>query len=178
MTIRTRRAAVDQLGFVTDNLDHSVKLWTEAFGVGPWQIYRNVQLDGQYLGEATTVTIDVALGYRGTEQIEFIQVTSSTPSPYQDANGKALNGLHHLAWIVDDLASEAAALQKQGLKPVFTAANAAVDVIYLADPQSPGVLYELISGAGSRQQHDDGQDAARLWDGTNLITEIDFAALG
>ena len=171
------RAPIDQLGFVTDNLAHAVQSWTDRFGVGPWTIYRNVVLEGEYLGVRAKVEINVALGYRGAEQIELIEVASTTPSPYQDAQGRSLAGLHHVAWIVDDLDTEARALEADGLAPVFKAHNPAIRVIYFADDTQPGVLFELITGPGARQQHTDGVALARTWDGTNPITEIDLKSV-
>lgn len=177
MTIRSTRAPIDQLGFVTNDLNHAVQSWTERFGVGPWTVYRNVRLEGEYKGEPTTVVINVALGYRGEEQIEFIEVTSQSPSPYQDAQGKPLTGLHHVAWIVEDLDAVAKDLEGNGLVPVFKAHNAAVRVVYFADTKEPGVLFELIQGASSRTDHAAGVALARNWDGSNPITEIDLSGL-
>lgn len=176
MPVCEDRAPIDQIGFVTDDLDHAVRFWSESLGVGPWQVYRNVALDGHYLGQPTRVVIDVALGYRGTEQIEFIQVCSDTPSPYQDGSGQPLAGLHHLAWIVDDLDGEAALLDACGMRRVFSAENIAVRVIYFADPKQPGVLFELICGAGSREGHDAGIALSRDWDGRSTLPEIDLGA--
>lgn len=178
MTILNRRAPIDQLGFVVASLDEAVAAWTRRFGVGPWTVYRNVTMEGTCRGAATTVTIDVALGYRGGEQIEFIEVLSTTPSPYQDEAGRPLEGLHHLAWIVDDLDAEVAALKAEGLVPVFSASNAAVRVVYLGDPAAPGTLFELIEGEGQRAMHSAGLAAAAAWDGSAAITEYDFAAAG
>ncbi|WP_353227355.1 VOC family protein [Novosphingobium sp.] len=175
MTIKARRAAIDQIGMVTTDLDRAVAVWTDRFGVGPWVVYRQVVLNGEYRGAPTRVCMDVALGYRGTEQIELIAVRSDTASPYQDADGRALTGLHHVAWIVDDIDAEAAALADQGLEPVFFATNPAVRVIYFADPAEPGILFELISGATARHDHRAGMALAAAWDGTNPVTEIDLS---
>lgn len=177
MTIRSTRAPIDQLGFVTASLDHAVQGWMQRFGVGPWTVYRNVRLEGEYRGQPTTVTINVALGYRGEEQIEFIEVTSQSPSPYQDESGKPLEGLHHIAWIVDDLDTAAKDLEGQDLVPVFRAQNPAVRVIYFSDPAQPGVLFELIHGETSRADHAAGVALAKNWDGSNPITEIDLGNL-
>ena len=152
--IATRKAPIDQIGFVTADLDSAVAQWTDALSVGPWMVFRDVTLNGEYRGEPVSVLIDVALGYRGSEQIEFIQPRSTWPSPYQDKDGAPLEGIHHLAWIVDDLA---------------------VDVIYLEDPAQPGTLFELISGPESRAMHSAGLAAARDWDGSNAITELSLA---
>ena len=175
--IKATRAPIDQLGFVTENLSHAVQSWTDRFGVGPWTLYRNVTLNGEYQGQPTTVVMNVALGYRGEEQIEFIEVLSTSPSPYQNSQGKPLAGLHHVAWIVEDLDAVAAEFEATGLVPVFKAENAAVSVIYFADENQPGVLFELIEGEGSRAGHTAGVALARTWDGTNPITEIDFSIL-
>lgn len=177
MTIHSTRAAIDQLGFVTNDLAHAVQSWTDRFGVGPWTVYRNVKMQGEYKGQPTTVVINVALGYRGTEQIEFIEVASQTPSPYQNEDGTPLAGLHHVAWIVEDLDAAASELEAKGLVPVFKAHNPAVRVVYFADVKEPGVLFELIQGETSRADHDAGIALARDWDGSNPVTEIDLSAL-
>ena len=63
----------------------------------PSTVSRDVRLDGCYLGEAATVTIDVGLSYPGNLQIELIHVTNDAPSPYRDMHGQPLAGLHHAA---------------------------------------------------------------------------------
>lgn len=167
------RGPIDQLGYVTADLDRAIQLWRDKLGVGPWTVFRNVRLTGTYRGEPTEVGIDVALAYRGAVQIELIQPTDAAPSPYRDEAGALRLGAHHVAWVVDDLDAEVARCAGEGLEPTFRAGNAASRVAYF-EPE-PGVIWELIEGAGMRAMIDAGIAVAAVWDGSNPITEIDLA---
>ncbi|GAB2461181.1 VOC family protein [Comamonas humi] len=166
---------LDQIGYLVDNLEAGVQRWQRHFGLGPWTVFRNVSMQGRYRGEPVTVTMDVGLAYQGSVQIELIQVTNASPSPYRDAQGRALSGMHHMAWVVEDLEQTVARLQAGGLQVVFEASNAASKVAYLEDPAEPGVLYEVIHGAAMREMIRQGIAASRDWDGSNPVQEIDLA---
>jgi methylmalonyl-CoA/ethylmalonyl-CoA epimerase len=168
---------VDQIGYVVVDLDAAVARWTERTGLGPWTVFRNSRLEGRYRGSSTTVVMDVALAYQGGIQIELIGVRSSTPSPYAH-EGRPLAGVHHIAWVVDDLDRSVAAAEARGLAVAFTAGNAAVRVAYLESPGEEGVLYELIEGAGMREMIAAGIAASAQWDGRNPVTEIDLQETG
>ena len=168
------RGPIDQLGYVTADLDRAVALWTDKLGVGPWTVFRNVRLTGSYRGAPAEVGIDVALSYRGAVQIELIEPTDDAPSPYRDEACDLRLGAHHVAWVVDDLEAEVARCAGQGLTPTFRAGNAASQVAYF-EPE-PGVIWELIEGAGMRAMIAAGAAAAAAWDGSDPVTEIDLAA--
>ena len=168
------RGPIDQLGYVTADLDRAVALWRDKLGVGPWTVFRNVRLTGTYRGTRAEVGIDVALSYRGSLQIELIQPTDEAPSPYRDEGGALRLGSHHVAWLVDDLDAEVTRCAGQGLQPIFQAGNAASRVAYF-EPE-PGVIWELIEGTGMRAMIDAGIAAAADWDGSDPVTEIDLAA--
>ena len=174
---RAAYGAIDQIGYLVEDLDEAVARWTERTGIGPWTIFRNVRLDGTYRGEPTTVTMEVALGYQGDLQIELIATPGDTPSPYRDSNGQRLIGIHHIAWIVDNLDDAVADAKRRGLVPVFAARNPASNVAYLESPGEDGILYELIEGAQMRQMISAGIIATKTWDGSNPVTEIDLAVV-
>jgi methylmalonyl-CoA/ethylmalonyl-CoA epimerase len=166
-----------QIGYVVGDLDAAVAERIAGLGLGPWTIFRGSELNGRYRGEATTVTMDVALGYQDGMQIELIQQRGIDASPYVDRDGPRI-GIHHIAWLVDDLDVALADANARGLIPVFTAGNAAVRVAYLSAPHEPDVLYELIEGTDMRGMIDTGIAATAAWDGSNPITEIDMAGAG
>ena len=168
---------ITQIGLVVDDLDASIQRWIGTMGVGPWTVFRNVTLNGQYRGQDTVVTIDVGLSYQGETQVELIEVTNRAPSPYLDENGRALTGLHHLAWIVDDLDAVLTRAAAEGLKLVFRAQSPGTRVAYLEAPGEKGLLFEYIESEATRELIAAGLMATRDWDGTNPIHEIDFAAL-
>jgi len=169
--------AVDQLGFVVADLDRSLASRMRALGLGPWTVFREVTLNGRYRGQPTRVIIDVALAYQGEVQIELIQPVGDAPSPYRGTNGAPLCGIHHMAWIVEDLDVAVANATARGLSMVFEASNPATRVAYLEAESDPGVLYEFIEGAGMREMVAAGIAAARRWDGSDPITTIHLEEL-
>jgi catechol 2,3-dioxygenase-like lactoylglutathione lyase family enzyme len=168
---------IDQIGYVVDDLDAAVAARRSALGVGPWTVFRGTTLHGHYRGQAVTVTMDVALAYQAAVQIELIAVRGDQPSPYADAGGAKV-GAHHVGWIVDDLDVAVAEAERRGLTTVFAAGNDAVRVAYLDHPAEPGVLYELIEGAGMRAMMDAGIAATVLGADRDAVVEIDMHAGG
>lgn len=166
----------DQIGYLVADLDKSIAGWIETMGVGPWTVFRNVSLNGAYRGVEGVVTMDVGLAYQGDIQIELIQVTNDTPSPYRKADGEAILGIHHLAWMVDDVESAVARASADGLSTVFTATNPASSVAYMERPGEPGLLFEFIESPATREMMNAGIVASKKWDGSNPVHVIDFAA--
>lgn len=169
---KAKYGPIDQIGYLVDNLDASIQRWIDLMGVGPWTVFRNVSLDGIYRGQPGVVTIDVGLAYQGDVQIELIKVTNDAPSPYRDAAGQPILGIHHLARVVDDLDAVVAQATADGLKIAFEASNPATRVAYLETDDEPGVLFEFIEGAGMREMIDAGIAATKVWDGSNPVEII------
>ncbi len=163
---------VMQVGYVVEDLDAGVAHWLEHAGVGPWTVFRGVTLQGRYRDVDTTVTMDVAMGYTGALQIELIQVTSSSPSPYATEHGDPLVGPHHVAWLTDDLEAAVTSARARGLEVLFSAANPSTRVAYLHSADQPGVVFEYIQGDGLREMVAAGIEQARTWDGTDPIRTI------
>ncbi len=120
--------------------------------------------------------MNVGLSYQGEVQIELIQVTSKTPSPYQDANGRSLIGMHHIAWLSQDIDGDVAKARQRGLVPAFEASNGVVRVAYMESAAAPGMLLEFIEAAPVvLDSFASGIKAAREWDGhSNPLHVIDF----
>lgn len=171
---RAHYGPIDQIGFVVEDLDAAVRSWSAVAGLGPWTVFRNAGLDGIYGDQKGHVTMDVAMAYQGEVQIEIIQPTNDAPSPYRGADGKPLVGIHHVAWLTDDLDAELEKAVANGLRPVFRAHSDTVRVAYCEADGQPGTLFEFIESEATRKLIEDGRIAARDWDGTNPIFEIDL----
>src|SRR3546814_14121821 len=99
-------------------------------------------------------------------KIVFIQVTSLTPAPYQDASGHPLSGMHHIARHSHDLDADIAAAQARGLRTAFSASNGAVRVAYMESVREPGLLLEFIEAVPAvLDGFAAGVAASRVWDG-------------
>lgn len=153
---KVKLGAVDQIGYLVEDLDASMEHWSNFTGVTPWTVFKDIKMDGIYRGQASRVVMDVGMAYFNNTQIELIAVREGTVSPYHNAEGEALIGPHHMAWVVDDLDEALRETVTDRLKVVYTASNPASRVAYLASEDEPGLLIELLQGAGLREMFDAG----------------------
>lgn len=172
---------IRQIGYVVENVDAAMALWTAQAGIGPWTCFRNVVLDGRHLGAPARITMNVGLGYQGEVQIELIEVVDDGgASPYRGADGHLLAGQHHVAWLSHDLAGDIARAEASGLAVRFRGGNATTQVAYLESAASPGTRFELIEvSAPVEAMFRQGIEASRVWDGSGpAVTDIDLGAVG
>jgi len=94
---------ITQLGYLTDNLDKTAKLWAEVMGVGPFTKMSGVTMPATMDGETVEIKIDLALAYQGDVQIELIQPLCDSSSPYQSNKRAGILGSHHTQFTVEDL---------------------------------------------------------------------------
>ncbi|MFE2772641.1 VOC family protein [Microbacterium resistens] len=167
---------IAQLGYVVEDIEDGIRHWSDALGVGPWTLLRNVTIEGVSKGEPTVVTMDVALGYQGEIQIELIQQTSPTPSPYRGPDGVAVVGAHHVAWLTEDLDESVRRAETDGCTTIFRAENPGSRVAYLTLPGEEGARIEFIESAAAADMIRVGIAASKDWDGRDPVQEIDFAA--
>lgn len=172
-----RHGPIGQIGLIVEDIDASIQGWIDRMGVGPWTLFRNVTLAGTCRGADTVVTMDVALGYQGETQIELIMPTNDQPSPYRDDGGALLLGLHHLAWVVDDLDAAVFDAAADGLRPVFAASSPGTRVAYLSGGVPGMPLFEFIESPSTRALIAAGIAGSREWNGENPVHVIDFAAV-
>lgn len=171
-TTQAALGKIIQLGYLVTDVREAVQHWVDHLGVGPWMHFEDITLSGTFDGQATEVTINVAMGYQDEMQIELIEVTSSTPSPYQNSDGSRLLGPHHVAWMTDDLDAAVADAQARGLRPRFLAGTPTMRVAYLDSPALPGSWFELIENPTMQQMIDAGIAATREWDGSAPLRTV------
>ncbi|MDT0577078.1 VOC family protein [Croceicoccus sp. F390] len=175
--MKAKYGPIAQIGMVTDDLDASIARWIDTMGVGPWTVFRNVTLTGQFRGRDTLIRMDVGLAYQGDTQIELIHVTNGAASPYLAPDGTALLGMHHVAWLTDDLDALLVNALADGLQIAFRAESPGTRVAYLEMPGETGVFFEFIESAQTRQLIADGIAATKNWNGSDPVQIIDFDRL-
>ena len=111
-----RLGPVRQLGYLVENLDQAIAAWERQLAVGPWLIMRNISLDCTFRGAASQPCIDIAMAWRGEQQIELIQQRDESASPYLAHRQRGQFGLHHIAFLSADIAADTTMLQAAGLK--------------------------------------------------------------
>ena len=95
-----------QIAWVVEDIETAEWVFTEQLSVPKWNRMPNVPFTpdtARYRGEPADYVIHVSLGYLGDQQVELIQPVSGTNlyTEFLERNGGG--GLHHTAWLVDDL---------------------------------------------------------------------------
>ncbi len=110
---------IKQWGYLVKDLDRAMQCWVEQLGVGPWWGFKNVPMESTFEGEVNQITIDVALGYQNGVQIELIQQTNATLSPYSAFYATEKEQfLHQIAYHAPEIDKAVAACRARGMREV------------------------------------------------------------
>ncbi len=121
--------------YVGTDLDAMVNRMLQS-GIGPWYYARELNLQSRYRGERQDLVISVAFAYTGDQMIELVVQDNDVPSSYKEY--LALHpegGLHHVAYMSDDLEASIAELKDRGMEFVkvqeFLGSNGLPTEIYM-----------------------------------------------
>lgn len=106
-----------QVCWVVDDIDAAEKWFTDTLGVPKWMRIPDVHFGPEhcrYRGEPADYVIHVSLGYAGGQQFELIQPVSGR-NLYAEHVERDGPGLHHVAWVVDDLDATLAEAGARGI---------------------------------------------------------------
>jgi Glyoxalase/Bleomycin resistance protein/Dioxygenase superfamily len=102
---------IRQNGYVVEDLDGAVEAWLQV-GVGPWLLLRDLTQTGSvYRGRPAEPVVSIAFANSGDLQVELIEQRDDSPSIYREFLDAGRQGLHHLAWWVDDFPAASRAAQ-------------------------------------------------------------------
>lgn len=127
---------VCQVSVVVKDLDQVVKDWTENFGFGPWTFLE-------------TPTTRYAAVFVGPIEFELVQpvnrkMQGEADRSIQDFLDKWGDGIHHVAFMVDDVQAEASKLRANG---VTLLAQGGADWAYFLSGKPHSTIFELMSKA-------------------------------
>lgn len=132
---------------VVKDMEKAVKLF-EALDVGPFPPFlggSGMSFSGKTVhGKLTNYDMDlrIARSDLGGLTVELIQPLKGR-SIYDEFLEEKGEGLHHLAFMVDDVDAEIANMEKRGFKVVQTGAMPNTKWAYLEAKESGGLLIEL-----------------------------------
>ncbi len=132
---------------VVKDMDKAIKYF-EALGVGPFPPFlggSGMPFSGKTVrGKPTDYDMDcrLARGDMGGVGIELIQPLKGR-SVYTEFLEKKGEGLHHLAFMVEDIAAEISDMEKRGFKVVQTGAMPNTRWVYLEADGFSGMMIEL-----------------------------------
>jgi methylmalonyl-CoA/ethylmalonyl-CoA epimerase len=143
-----------QLGFVVRDLDAALVHWTQTMGVGPFIVFRDAAKGRKVMhrGERTSVNITLCVAHAGDVQIELIHQEEAAESPFTEFLSRGGEGLHHLAFCVDDLSSSREQIEAAGyrLATSFHGADGEMTIAYFDPPPMVGIMVELMPKTAQR----------------------------
>jgi len=136
---------VGQIGMVVQDMDKTIRYYTEMFGLGPWTVVTPHLIDKVYRGKPGQFSFQAGFTQLGDLQLELIKVLQG-PAVYEDDLGKDGEGLHHLGFFVNNIDARVEAAKKIGLEIVQSAFRPDVKSkwAYIDTGVISGVMVELI----------------------------------
>lgn len=157
-----------QIAYAVSDLDTAVADFVRRLGAGPFFVLEHIELSAvRYRGEPGVFDHSSAYGQWGEVMLELVRDHTPGPSPVKDVLGPRRSGLHHLAFLVDDLASTLEQLAAEGWPEAmwaktatgveFAFADATADLGHMLEVYEPSAdllgFYAMV------------KDASRDWDG-------------
>jgi hypothetical protein len=170
------RHATVQNAYYVEDLDAAIERWHRTWGLGPFFVRRHIALHGvTYRGQPADLDISAAYVQAGDIQVELVTQHDARPSAFRDAFPPGREGFHHVAVIPDDYAGTLAHYQSLGF-PVVTELRTASGrgAAYVDTRALFGHMVEVYwPSEGLTRLYRDVAEAARGWDGRQLIVEVD-----
>lgn len=111
-----------QLAYAVPDVVAAAHRWSTDLGAGPFFVREHIPLSRvEYRGAPGEFDHTSAYGQWGPLMVELVQVHNATPNVVNERFGPGDSGLHHVAFIVDDLAATSAALGAHGYATAMSA---------------------------------------------------------
>lgn len=164
---------VRQIGFISRDIDRSMRHFVENWGIGPWFVMRNVKSAMLYEGAAVELDMSIAMANCGDLQFEVVAQHNDARSTYTDALARTPDlHIQHVAVWVDDVTGTEQAAHAKGWRSVFETVSGPGRSVFVTHPNEPQVCIEI----SDRAPFKDGvrsaiRRIAATWDGSDPIRE-------
>jgi catechol 2,3-dioxygenase-like lactoylglutathione lyase family enzyme len=151
----TTSGPLNQVAWVTHDLDALERLLSGVFGVGAWTRVPDVTFGGDTTalrGEPVEFRANISLGYSGDLQLELIQPVegASIYTEFLAAHGP---GLHHVCFPVEDLDTAVADAERDGLPVLMRGSMMGGEIEFAyVDGAAAGAPYVELARVGPRMQ--------------------------
>ena len=139
---------VNHVGIVVKDLDAAMKLYWEAYGLGPWKVTSYgppSTTDNTFRGKPVKHRYIVAEGLRGS--VEIIQHLHGD-TVYKEFLQKKRIGLHHIAYLTNDIEPVLAKVKEAGIKVIQSGRYGEDSYHYLDTERKFGFMIELVTDHG------------------------------
>lgn len=136
--------AIYQLGFVVSDIEKACEYYTSKLGIGPFTILDEIDMGGAILrGKPISTKIKVAFAKSGEVELEFIQPLEGD-NLYTEFLAKKGEGIHHVAFQIEDMDAALAEFSRKGLEPVFHHDMGFMKFAYFDTSEFGGLMLELL----------------------------------
>ncbi len=135
---------VYQLGYVVKDIEKAGDFYTSVYDIGPFEIIDEVDMDGAILrGKLISTKIKVAFAKSDKIELEFIQPLEGE-NVYTEFLETRGDGIHHLAFNVDDMITWKKEFAARGFEPVFHHDMVVMEFAYFDTSMFGGLMLELL----------------------------------
>jgi hypothetical protein len=162
------------LAYVVEDLALAARQWHEVTGIGPFLVLPHVAFDSMIVdGQATIFDHTPAFAAHGGLFIELQLIHHIEPAASRARfTPRAPGGVHHAAYVVDDLAAQSARLTALGLPCTIRAKAGDLQVAMHDASDLIGATLELHQdSAFLRSFFEQVRVAPDTWDGRQLLIE-------
>ena len=161
-----------QIAYAVPDVEVYARHWAESTGAGPFFVRPHIPVvDVTYRGRPAQFDHSSAYGQWGGLMLELVHVHTTGPNVVTDVIGDSPTGLHHLAFLVDDLDAATAQLDEHGHHLAMTAHTGNGTEFRFVDASATlGHMIELyVSTDHIRGFYAMVADAAHGWDGRDPV---------
>ena len=163
-----------QIAYAVPDARAAAMRWAAEFGAGPFFLRPHIPLsEVTYRGAPASFDHSSAYGQWGETMVELVQDHGTIPSVVRERYGVDESGLHHLAFMVDDLDVATTRLGERGFDLAMSARASTTRFHFIDTVAAFGHMIELYQ----RSDHLLGfyamvRDAAVDWDGNIPVRDI------
>jgi len=161
-----------QIAYAVADAQSAALAWVRDFGAGPFFVRSHIELvDVVYRGRPGTFDHTAAYGQWGSLMVELVVDHGRTDSPIRDMYAPGEVGLHHLAFIVNDLPATLKGLMAEGYEIAMSARTVGGTAFHFVDATATqGHMYELYERSDRLRDFYRMVAAAALdWDGHDPV---------
>jgi len=152
-----RLKAINQIGFVVEDIDKAMEAYWKYFGIGPWKVYNfgsPVVKDTKFRGKPEDFHMTIAIAKVGELDFELIEHKDGDTIYKEFMARNPMGGVHHLAWFVKNIDEAVREMEQLGFKVIQSGRGYGKDgdggFAYLSTEDELGALFELLEVPSER----------------------------
>lgn len=110
--------AINHIGLVVENIEKTAEFYATTFGIGPFTSDTYYLKDIKYRGKPSNAVVRGGFAYHGNLLIELVEVVEG-PTPHTEFFQARGEGVQHIAFEVEDMATHLEKLAERGIEPIF-----------------------------------------------------------